>query len=463
LHASSRCERGDLTIFGLEGHIAWVGDTVGRWYRLCGLLQAIPIMDNPLGARSDSMFPYKSVALIACMTFLMSPMSTLAQDSTVDVASLVDGNSDFAFSLYKQIKEDKENLFFSPHSISTAMSMVQAGARGDTEKQIQQALHFNSDQGILHASYSALESQLSRALDKGGITLKVANALWPQKQYPFLESYLSLLQKYYSASITSLDYAGQPQESRKTINSWVATKTQNKISDLIPAGAIDALTRLVLVDAVYFKAAWQDQFKTARTEEADFFVSSDPGDLVKVQMMHNDVTVPYRETDNLQIAEIPYSGRDFSMLVILPKEIDGLSKIERTLSNRTLKDLRSSMKVQRVSVSIPKFKMTSGFRLKQALLALGVVNAFSEAQADFSGIDGRSNWLYISAVMHKAFIDVSEEGTEAAAATAVSMGRKSLAIGKSVEFTANHPCLFLIQEKSTGVILFMGRLKNPNA
>ncbi len=377
-----------------------------------------------------------------------------------DVGALVLGNTAFALDIYTQLKAQDGNLFFSPYSISSALSMTYAGARGETAAQMEKVLHFAPESGETHAAFEALQERLEAVQAQGAVQLAVANSLWPQKDYPFLPEFLEMVKARYDAGITPLDFAGDTEGARTTINGWVEEKTREKIRDLIAQGNLDPLTRLVLVNAIYFKGSWASRFDAARTEEADFHVAVDS--TVKVPMMAQTRKYSYAEMDDGQVLKLPYEGGDLSMLVVLPREKDGLAALEAGLSLERLAEWTSQLAEREVRVLLPKFKLTWGAaELNRNLMALGMTDAFDDKRADFSGMDGRMGWLYIGLVLHKAFVEVNEEGTEAAAATAVVMKYRSIS-KPPPEFRADHPFLFLIQEEETGAILFLGRVADPS-
>lgn len=372
----------------------------------------------------------------------------------------VAGNTAFAMDLYFQLRGQEGNLFFSPYSISSALAMSYAGARGNTAAEMEKALHFTGGHQGTHPAFAALQDRLNQVQDAGHVELAVANSLWPQEGYPFLPEFLALVKIRYDAEIMPLDFAADTEGARKTINRWVEEETREKIRDLIAPGNLAPLVRLVLVNAIYFKGNWAKQFKPEQTAPGDFFVSSDTA--VKVPMMAQTHRFPHAEFDDFQILQLPYEGNDLSMLVVLPRERGGLWRVEDRLTPEHLRQWRERLVEREVRVILPKFKMTWGASLLNGpLQALGMVDAFSETKADFSGMDGRPDWLYVGLVLHKAFVEVNEEGTEAAAATAVTM--KTFArFDPPPEFRADHPFLFLIQEEETGSILFLGRVADPS-
>ncbi len=373
-----------------------------------------------------------------------------------DVAAAARGNAEFALDLYHTLRKEEGNLFFSPYSISTALAMTYAGARANTETQIAQALHFTLGQRQLHPAFASLESKLKSVREKGPILLNVANALWPQDGYPFLEEFLALMRTHYGVLITPVDY-NDPETARQKINAWVEEKTQ-KIRNLISPGVLDALTRLVLTNAIYFKGNWAHQFEKESTQNAPFWVS--PGDKVEVPLMTKEGSSRYAESDGLQILELTYAGDNLAMIVLLPKQVDELEKLEAALTFSNIKKWSANLHAASVRVFLPRFKINRGFRLNHALASMGMPEAFDRDKANFSGMDGNENWFYISDVLHKAFVDVNEEGTEAAAATAVAMKARGPSLPLTT-FRADHPFIFLILERNTGSILFLGRVLNP--
>ncbi|MFQ5799481.1 MAG: serpin family protein [Bacteroidota bacterium] len=388
------------------------------------------------------------------------PERVAASLDVKELEAVVKGNAVFALALYGELKEAEGNLFFSPYSISTALAMTYAGARGNTERQMARTLHFTLGQERLHPAFCSLEAGLNAVQEKGHIQLSAANALWPQKGYAFLEEFLVLTEKYYGVLITPVDYREATEAARRKINVWVEEKTENKIKDLIPPGILDDLTRLVLVNAIYFKGNWASQFQKTLTKEAPFWVT--PTKKIKVPMMTQQQKFRYAESDSLQILELPYVGNDLSMVVLLPRKVDGLAELEDALTVESLEKWTRGLNEREVQVLLPRFKMDSQFGLNKTLASMGMIDAFDQDKADFSGMDGRKQWLYISAVIHKAFVDVNEEGTEAAAATAVVMGARGLGVPKPpLIFRADHPFVFLIRDNHTGSILFLGRVVNP--
>jgi len=374
------------------------------------------------------------------------------------VSAVVDGSNQFALDLYKEYSAEEKNIFFSPWSISSALAMTYEGAREKTAEEMKEVLHF-SESSLMRPGFAKLTNQINSA--DNSYKLSTANALWPEENYVFLQDYLDLTQKYYGSKITNLDYVNKSEESRVIINSWVEEKTNNKIKDLIPQGLITPDTALVLTNAIYFKGNWFTQFKEENTLENDFKVSSDKK--VKAQMMHafgEDAEFKYGENNELKIIELPYVEEELSMLVILPNE-GSLDSVEQSFSIEKLEEWKSTLVKQQVGLYLPKFKFETKYSMSETLQEMGMPTAFSPS-ADFSGMTGKKD-LFISAVIHQAFVEVNEEGTEAAAATAVIMDKLEAMPKPIPEFKADHPFIFIIQENETGNILFMGRVIDPTA
>jgi len=398
------------------------------------------------------------VAAVAYGVLLSVNESSIENQSLVDVNEIAKGNSDFALQLYSKLAAEKENenFFFSPYSISTALSMTYAGAKGNTEKQMADVLHFTLPQEQLHLAFGSLEKQLTERAKKGGYELNIANALWGQKGEPFLKDFLELIKKYYGGGLTQLDFSSPQaaEEARNIINAWVEKETKDKIKELIAKRQVDGAI-LVLTNAIYFKGRWAIEFDKKETKDSPFHITTSKD--VTVPMMYLKEDFKYTEADNLQILELPYKGEDLSMIVLLPKEIDGIGKLEKLLTIENLERWLTNLKKQEVGVYLPRFKIVWGtFNLAKILEEMGMPDAFSPA-ADFSGITKAP--LFITLVLHKAFVEVNEEGTEAAAATAVVMMKS--AILQPTVFQADHPFIFLIKDNKTSSILFMGKVMNP--
>ena len=371
---------------------------------------------------------------------------------------VIEANNRFAINLYSQYKSEEGNIFFSPFSISTAMAMVYEGAEGKTAKEIKSVFGFPKYDNSRRNQYSDLLSEINKN-DKE-YALKTANALWAQQDFHFLDEYLTTVEKYYGGKTTNLDFKIEYEASRLIINNWVEDKTNNKIKDLFPEGSIHLLTRLVLANAIYFKAKWLIQFDADKTSDEYFRVNPDKS--IKVPMMQptsQKSTFNYTQNKDLQILEMPYAGEDLSMLILLPLD-DDIEVLENSFTIEKLTEWKKSLRKRKVKIYIPKFKFKTKYFLGETLGDLGMPIAFTNS-ADFSGMSGTKD-LKIDKVIHQAFIEVNEEGTEAAAATGIGVGMKTSMPRPPPIFKADHPFIFIIQQNETGNILFMGRVSNPN-
>ena len=378
-----------------------------------------------------------------------------------DAAKVADGCNRFAFDLYAHLLHQEGNLFLSPYSISTALAMTSAGARGRTADQMVDVLRFPKDlcahPASLHAACAGLQNDLNAAGAKGAFDLVVANRLWGQKGYEFLPDFLALVEKNYGAGLEQVDFVADTEGSRKTINAWVERETRDKIKDLLKPGVLDAMTRLVLTNAIYFKGKWASEFDKKLTRDEDFFVT--PEKKVTAPLMRQTAEFGYFDGGEMHALELAYQGDRLAMVVLLPKSKDGIEGLEAALTPNMLEGTCAGLRRREVRVALPRFKTTAEFSLKDPLVAMGMADAFDPAKADFSGMSGKKD-LFISAVVHKAFVDVNEEGTEAAAATAVVARMTAVAEPPPV-FRADHPFLFLIRDTKTGAILFFGRILDP--
>jgi serpin B len=377
-----------------------------------------------------------------------------------ELLQLSNGNSNFAFDLYKQLLTGDGNIFFSPFSVSEALAMTYAGARGDTEKQMAQTLHFTLTQERLHPTFNALDLKLAgRAESLFGqvaqIQLNIANSLWGQRGHSFLKDFLNTIAENYGAGLNLVDFQSDPDGCRIIINDWVEKKTEDRITELIPIGGILAATRLVLVDAIYFNAVWQDDFDEAATKDGAFHLID--GRTVNVPMMHQQTGFNYYKAGNFQLLELPYWGRELSMYIMLPDE-GSFAEFEKSLDTETFNNAIISKDIITVQLSMPKYEFSSMFSLKDTLAAMGMPDAFGPA--DFSGMDGGTG-LYIGDVFHKTFVKVNEIGTIAAAATAVRVDKGSFGPPETIEFNIDRPFVFVIRDNPTGTILFAGRVLNP--
>jgi len=369
--------------------------------------------------------------------------------------NVVEANNLLALDLYNKYKSKEGNLFFSPYSISSALAMTYEGAKGQTAEEMQAVLYLPDDKDKIHSDFVSIYNELNKA-DKS-YKLNAANALWAQEDYPFVDEYFNVVDEYYDGKVTNLDFKTDAENSRVTINNWVEDKTNDKIKDLIPKGLIGSLTRLVLTNAIYFKANWSNQFDAEETTDGKFKLGS--GEFVDSRMMHQTNNYNYGETNNLQILEMDYLGDDLSMIIILPKD-NKLNQVENDFSKEKLEDWKKDMQTEKVRVTLPKFKFETKYFMAEDLKEMGMPTAFTWPGADFSGMDG-TKMLFISQVIHQTFIEVAEYGTEAAAATAVGMKAIGIPSEQPLLFRADHPFIFIIQQKDSGNILFMGRVEEP--
>ena len=408
-------------------------------------------------------------SLIACdqpvaAELVMSdkPRETSPDVSEADLALLIEGNSVFAFDLYRVLREEEGNLFYSPHSISVALAMTYAGARGDTAEQMAAALQFLLDQERLHPAFNWLDTELAKrgegaeGQDGEGFRLNIVNAIWGQKDYSFLPAFLDVLAENYGAGLRILDFITETEKSRLAINDWISDQTEGRIEDLIPQGAIDALTRLVLTNAIYFNAAWEYPFDEIMTADGPFYLLD--GGQVTVPMMRQTESFGYTDGEGFQAVELPYDGGELSMVILLP-EAGKFEAFEEGLQAEQVEAIISDLQPTQVALTMPRFEFDSEFSLKDTLTEMGMPIAFSSG-ADFSGMNGNRE-LSISDVVHKAFVAVDEAGTEAAAATAVIMPG-SAPPELPVEVTIDRPFIFLIRDIDTDAILFVGRVMNPD-
>ncbi|MEW6352273.1 MAG: serpin family protein [Thermodesulfobacteriota bacterium] len=364
----------------------------------------------------------------------------------------VEAVNSFAFRMYHQLAKENENLFFAPLSIWSAFAMAMAGARGQTEAQLQQALQLQAGGDQAHAAYAALDKALAEA-SRSGSTLKTATALWSQKGEPFRDEFLLTCTNNYRSGFKEVDFARQPEAARNEINAWVEDQTNKKIRDLIPA-PLDPLTSLVLTSAIWFKGIWQHQFDPKHTEVEPFTCLD--GTKTKIPFMHQKAYFGYATADGVQILELPYKHRVLSMVVILPSDTETFRSFEKDLSADRLRKWTQLTHETEVGVYFPRFRIQSGrYDLKPPLENMGARDAFQPKAADFSGMNG-ARTLWIGSAVHKAFVDVNEEGTEAAGASAVIMTRSA-----ALEFRADRPFVFLIRHIPTGCILFVGRFVKP--
>lgn len=385
--------------------------------------------------------------------------------TAADQDALRAGNTTFALDVYQAIRSQPGNLFYSPYSLSAALAMTSAGAAGDTLSQMEPTLSFQLPQDRLHPAFNALEQTILSAPrlsgDKGqAFQLEVVNAAWAQKDYSFLPAYLDTLAESYGAGLYLLDFPADPDSARQTINRWVSDQTKDKIKDLLPAGVIDALTRLVLTNAIYFKADWLHPFDANNTRDQPFN-RLDGSQVTTPSMAYSDVpNLGYFQGSGFQAVDLPYVGGQVAMTLIVP-DLGQFSAAESSLDPTLLEEIIASLEPTAVELHLPSFEFESELSLAGTLAAMGMPDAFDPDRADFSRMDG-TRQLYISHVLHKAFVAVDEKGTEAAAATAVIMRLTGMRVD-TVVLTVDRPFIFLIRHIPSGAILFLGRVVDPSS
>jgi len=385
-----------------------------------------------------------------------------------DTAELVEGNHAFAGELYRVLAGEDEvgNLFFSPFSVSSALGMTMEGAGGETAEEMRRVLQAPSVGGEdwttkrMHAAMGRLTAEFN--VEDAPYELVVANALWGEQTMPFNPEFLEAIQPHYDANLELVDFRGEPEAARLRINAWVEEKTAERIKDLLPEDSITTLTRLVLTNAIYFKAPWANPFQPGATEERDFRLAD--GTTIEVPTMHQRrMPVGRHKADGFEVIEIPYEGHSISMILLLPDEPDGLAAVEQAMSPDKWSQWAEAIEWQTAHFYMPKFRIETDYPLNEPLKQMGMPTAFDPARADFTRItkSAEGGELYISAVVHKAFIDVDEEGTEAAAATGVVVGVTSAPIDEPPELRVDRPFLFAIRDRDSGTLLFVGRLMDP--
>ena len=386
-----------------------------------------------------------------------------------EMEAVIEASNKFTVDLHKVLNNEKnfagKNLFYSPGSLSIALAMTSLGAREDTAKQLANALHWKAIPTLHDQEKHFLEAL--QASNTASNELLTANRIFIQLDFNLLQSFKAEMKRFYDAEVGMVDYQDDTENARIHVNKWVEEKTKEKIQDMIPEGVFNTRTRLSLVNAIYFKGFWQNQFKEGQTSGQNFFVSE--SEKTEVEMMQ--LTEKFKHAEDggelaCQILEMPYQGEDLSMVILLPHDTYGLAKLEESLTHERLKQALvtvSKSNLRKVKVSLPRFKLTQQFQLKEILIKMGVTDMFSEFKANFSGIIRGPERLYLSHVVHKAFVEVNEKGTEAAAATAVVMMSRCADSEPTYDarFCADHPFLFIICHKKSSAILFMGRVVKP--
>ena len=378
-----------------------------------------------------------------------------------DMENLVHGNNTFALDIYESLRAQDGNMILSPYSISLALAMTYAGARGESDSQMAQSLHFDLPQGQLHPAFNTLDLALEKTPtplenDLKPMQLKIANAVWAEQTYSFLQEFLDTISINYGAGINLADFVNQFEPARKEINAWVSDKTEDKINDLLPGNSVNSNTRMVLVNAIYFKADWLAQFDVNSTGEAPFHLLD--GSEVNVSTMNRGMEIPYATDDGWQMIELSYAGETAAMDILVP-DSGRFDEIESNLNVEAVSAMLTDLQPLNVMLSLPKFKFESTYQLPDTLSGMGMKDAFDGSLADFSGMTGDKD-LFIGNVIHKAFVAVDEKGTEAAAATAVIMeGRGAPSFDISLQ--VDRPFIFIIRDTANGQILFIGRVTNP--
>jgi serpin B len=421
-----------------------------RIFRRLPLVLAMMVISLVAGCNS----PQKgdSIQIVASE----QPVAQILPDQQ-HISALVAGNNEFALDLQRELFDPDQNLIYSPWSISEALAMTYAGARNETEQEMAEVMHFTLPQGLLHPSFHAVEQALMERgdeTDPGDFQLKMANAIWAEQSCPILDSYLGAITPYYRAAVQSVNFQ-QREETRRLINRWGSDQTERRIAELIPPGVINGETGLVLTNAVYFRAAWKIPFRQHGRHQGQFQLLD--GSKVTLPMMSQVAQLSYGEQNGLKIVELPYHGDRFSMVIMLPQS-GRFETLLMQLDNTRLSALLDDLKPTAVGLEMPPFNSSSDYLLRETLQGLGMIEAFRNA--DFSGITGTRE-LFVRDVCHSAFVSVDENGTEAAAATGVVIERKG-APRPDVRVAIDRPFLYLIRDKETGSILFLGHLVDPS-
>ena len=405
------------------------------------------------------MMPVSRRAFLAASGLAAVAPTTLLARREPEKNPVAEGNTRFGIELFSKLATKQGNQFYSPFSVSAALAMTAAGARGETLEEMRKVLQLPPTVAATDAGFQTLMAQLNAGdVKTRGFELSVANAIWGQKGYPWRNEFLTRVTGSYGAGLKEADYLTAPEEARQAINRWVETETRDKIRNLLAKGTITRMTRMVLANAIYFKGKWENEFAKERTQNLPFIQAD--GKKTPTPMMQRTGRYGYAEFEDFQLAELPYRGGATSMVLLLPRRPDGLPALEKRLSAEQLSAWLGQVRSEpELILTLPKFKLETEYELNQPLQALGMKRAFGDA--DFSGMSSGPEKLQISLVMHKAFVDVNEEGTEAAAATAVVIRATAALPTKPKVFKADRPFLFLIRHRPTDSILFLGRFEKP--
>ncbi len=429
-----------------------------HWVRASALL-VIAIFAFALGCSSNDL----------SFDVIQSSLSRIEAPSVSapSLQELARGNSLFAIDVYHHLAAtySGQNLFFSPYSISVALAMTYAGAEGNTESQMAATLRFALPEQNLHAAFNEVNRQLesrgqgAAGRDGEGFRLNVVNSIWGQKDYPFVDTFLDCLALNYGAGLRAVDFVQAPEECRTTINSWVEEQTEDRIKDLLAPGSVHLLTRMVLVNAVYFNAAWENPFEESVTRPGDFRRLA--GSTVRVDMMRQTENFAYVDGDGFKAVSLPYDGNELAMLIVVPNQ-GHFSSFEASMTSTQINEIVAGLSIQNVALTMPKWGLeTPAISLAGMLRRMGMPDAFDPRKADFSGMTAVNEPLFISDVVHKAFVAVDEKGTEAAAATGVILGTTSMP-PPPIELDVDRPFVYFIRDVTTDTVIFMGRVTDPS-
>lgn len=415
------------------------------------------------------MTPFRIICLLSLPVLLIFPgckSKNIISETTppvreiLAVQDIADANNEFALSLYKKLGDEEINIVFSPYSITSALAVTYAGARGNTAREMARVFWFPEDQRSLHPGFQAFTDSVRLSGIGKGTELRLANALWVQEDYQLKQDFLDIAATYYNSNAENVNFKipEDIEKSRQKINHWVESATNHKIKDLLQPGVLNELTRLVITNAIWFNGNWAKSFDKNNTTSSIFNIN--PAKSISAEFMHQKTDAGYYEDEEIQALELMYKGEKKSMIIILPKDTEGWRLVGRILSLDRLILIINGMEIRKVEITIPRFSYDSQLNLKKTLISLGMIEPFSN-DADFSGMTA-NNDLKIEEVIHKAFIEVNESGTEAAAATAVIMALKSALEENPFRFIADHPFIYFILDKTTGGIIFMGRFVVPS-